>query len=415
MLRYFYDHYRYLNMVGILVVVGIAWFFSKKRSSINYWLVGKAFLVQAALVVLMLKISWGRDFLLFVSRGVKALYECADVGTAFVFGSLSKPIAPWGFIFALRVLPIIIFFGSIVSLLFYLGIIQKIVYGLNKIFKPLLGTSGPETLVAVGNSVLAQTEAPLLIKPYLPFLTPAQMMVVMVAGMGTLSMSIIAVYGAMGVSLLHLLSSSIISIPSSILIAKILYPDEYRPHSDENKKEAAPDDNQLGGSQNIFDAIAVGTTDGLAIVLQVAASLIVFVGFLALMNMILASVLGYFKVPVITIEQVFGYVAAPFGYLLGLQGDEIFQAGELLGLKVAANEMVAYSKMVTMHLSERANILITYMLCGFANFSSIGIQIAGIGALVPQKRALVGQLGLVAVLGGTLVNLLNAFLVGLIL
>jgi CNT family concentrative nucleoside transporter len=420
-LPYLLEHNRYCNILGILVILFIAFLFSKHKRAISFKLIVSALVLQFVTAYVILKTTIGRTIISTIADAVNKIYLFADEGSTFIFGSLADPAGPWSFIFAVKVLPIIIFFGALMSLLFYLGIVQALVSLVSKVVRPLLGTSGAETLCAISNSFLGQTEAPLLIRNYLGGMTKSEMLVVMVSGMGTISGAILAVFAAMGVPAVHLLTASVMAIPGSIMIAKILYPETEKPatSSGADAMDCSPADNAL-------DAISMGTTDGLQLALNVGAMLIAFISLIALLNYILGAgsqqlnlLFSYFnssfQLPMLSLNLLFGWLFAPFGYLLGFTGKEALQVGELLGMKVAVNELVAYGQMVSMKLSDRFVNIITYALCGFSNFSCIGIQIGGIGALVPSKRAWLSQLGLYAVLGGSLSNLLSAMIVGLLI
>lgn len=418
---YLLEYNRYLNLVGIMVVLLVAWIFSRKRAAIDYKLVGVALAIQCAVAIIVLKTGLGQKAVQAIAFGVNKIYQFADAGSSFLFGSLVNSGNSWGFIFAFKVLPVFIFFGAVMSVLFHLGIIQWIVGGLIKVVQPLLGTSGAETLVAIANSFLGQTEAPLLIRNYLKGLTKSEMLTVMVAGMATISGAVLVVYSSMGVPAHHMLVASVMAIPSSLLITKILYPETDQPETNGTVEVSFE-----RTSRNIFDAIAMGTSDGLCVAVNVGAMLIAFIALTALLNALLLccsdsinNLLAFvgitWQMPTASLNMIFGYLCAPFAYLLGLTGNDALVAGQLLGTKIAVNEMVAYSQMVTMMLSERTLAILTYALCGFANFSSIGIQLGGIGALVPEKRSWLSELGLLAVLGGTLSNLLSAMIAGLLL
>ncbi len=421
LLSYLLEHNRYLNIVGIFAILFIAFCFSRNRSKINVKLIVNGLLLQLVIGFLVLRMSIGQKIVSTIARYVEHIYECASEGSAFIFGNLINPTGSWGFIFAVKVLPIIIFFGALMALLFHIGLIQKIVSAVSFVIRPLLGTSGAETLCAIANSFLGQTEAPLLIRNYLYDMSKSEMLVVMVSGMATISGAILVVYAAMGVPAAHLLSASVMAIPASIVIAKIIYPE-----TEKNVQQLEAQVAMEHTSKNALDAISQGTSDGLHLAMNVAAMLISFLALIALLNCTLSWsvthinwLLSYtpmaWRVPYFTLDHVFSYMFAPFGYFLGLEGTEIFAAGQLIGTKVAINEMIAYSKMVTMNLSDRAANILTYALCGFSNFSCIGIQIGGIGALVPEKRVWLTELGWFAVLGGTLSNLLSAMIAGLLL
>ncbi len=420
LLSYFIEHNRYGNLIGIFVVILIAFLCSRKRSAINYRLIASALSMQVLIAFGILRTNVGFNIVNAIAHGVTTLYSCAENGAQFLFGNLTNPTMAWGFIFAFKVLPIIIFFGALMSLLFYMGIVQRVVTVVSYAIRPIFGTSGAETVCAIANSFLGQTEAPLLIRNYLPHMTKSELLLVMVSGMGTISGAILAVFAAMGIPAVHLLTASVMAIPGTILIAKILYPETEQPAT------AAGVQSDVQSPANTFlDAIAMGTTDGLYLALNVAAMLLSFISLIALLNFLLALGSGYINsfvlhcsgivLPQLSLGLIFSYLFAPFGYLLGFSGNEAFMAGQLLGMKVTINELIAYGELLRMNLSERSVIIMTYALCGFANFSCIGIQIGGIGALMPEKRAWLSELGLLAVLGGSLSNLLSAMIIGLLL
>lgn len=402
---YLLEYNRYMNLVGIAAIIVIATAFSKKRMHIKWRLIGSALLMQFVLGFLVLKTTTGQAIVSTISDGIAKIYLFAGKGACFVFGNLCNADSSWGAIFAIKVLPIIIFFGAVTALLAHWRIIHYAVKGLSYVIRPILGTSGAETLCAIANSFLGQTEAPLLIRNYLKDLTKSELMVVMVGGMAHISGSILIVFASMGVSANHLLAASVMSIPGAIMIAKLLLPE-----TDESTTAHGNVTIQVEESGNAFGAIAKGTSDGLNLAVNVAAMLISFIAFLAMINYLLAYIN-----PELTLETIFAKIFMPFGYLLGFTGKEAAAASELVGIKVAVNEFIAYQKMVTMNLSPRVMTLVTYALCGFSNFSCIGIQIGGIGALVPGKRQWITEFGLYAVLGGTLANLLSAMIAGLLL
>lgn len=421
MLSYFIEHNRFMNIIGIVVVLAVAWLFSRKRAHIDYRLVATGLGLQALIGLVVLKTSYGMYFLQRTANLITQVYQFADSGASFLFGSLTDVHAATGPIFAFTVLPVIVFFGALMSLLFHWGVVQWTVGLVNKVVQPLMRTSGAESLVAIANSFLGQTEAPLLIRPYLSSLTKSEMLSVMVCGMGTISGAVLVIYAAMGVPAVHLLAASVMAIPSCLIITKILYPETEKP-----KTSAGAAVEFEVKSKNMFDAIATGTMDGLHLALAVGAFLISFIALAACANYALAG-MSYainamlywlhmdLYLPTITLGTIFGYVCAPFAYLLGFTGEDALNVGQLIGTKISLNEMIAYGDMVRAALPERVVILSTYALCGFANFSSIGIQIGGIGALVPEKRQWLTELGLYAVLGGTLANLLSALIAGLLL
>lgn len=397
-----------VQLLSISSLLFIAFLFSKDKKNVcskkMYLMIGKGLLLQYGIAYTILKTSWGLHCFQSLSYGITKIYSFANEGASFVFGSLTDASMPWGVIFAVKVVPIVIFFGALMSLLFHLGIIQKVVFALAFVMQPLLGTSGAETLCAAANSLFGQTEAPLLIKHYLPTMTESEILVVMVSGMATLSGSIMAVYGSLGVSMTHLLCASMMSIPGSIIIAKILYPDNTS--ATVQKKEAL---SLKPTTSNVLDAISQGTADGMMLSANIVAMLITFISLIAALNYILSVTVGT------TLDQCFGYVFQWVALLIGIPKAESIQAGVLLGKKLAINEFVAFAELTKAGLSERTTILLTYAIAGFANFSCIGIQIGGIGALAPSQRSTLIKLGFLGLFGATLTNFLNAAIVALIL
>lgn len=421
MVTYLMEYNRYMNLIGIMVMVFLAYIFSNNRSQIKYQLIINGLLLQAALAIFILKTSLGFTIFSTMSAGIGNLYAFAETGINFVFGALANPAAgPWGVIFAIRVLPIIVFFGAFTSLLFYLGIIQYVVFGLSYVVRPILGTTGAETLCAVANSFLGQTEAPLLIKHYLKNMTRSEMMVVMTSGFATVSGSLLAVYASMGVPSVHMLAASMMAIPGSIVMAKILYPETEKSHFEGNAHV-----NVVSSAANVLDAISMGTTDGMYLALNVGAMLISFLGLIALTNALLGSIsfivnyslvfIGFeYAFPVLNLHLIFSYLFAPIAYVMGFSGQEALHVGNLLGIKITANEFIAFSTMLGFGLAQRTQAILAYALCSFANFSCIGIQIGGIGVLVPEKRLWLSELGVRAVFAATLANITSAMIAGLL-
>lgn len=402
LLDWFLESNRFIGFAGIAAVLSFAALFSSRRSAINFRQIATGLALQLLLALFIIKTSVGQSIFIAMSHGVEYLYRFADQGSSFVFGNLAQADGPWGFVFAFKVLPIMIFFGALMGLLFHIGFVQIIVRAIALIIRPVLGTSGAETLSVAANSMLGQTEAPLLIKHYLPRMTDSEMMTVMVSGMAHLSGAILAVYGLMGVPVLHLLTASIIAIPGAIVISKILTPETETPETATAEASKIPKQ-----TKNILDAVSAGTSDGLSLALNVAAMLIAFISLMAMINAGLLAMTGW------SLNDLFAYVFYGVAYLIGIPVAECQAAGTLLGQKLVINEFVAYSNMVKMNLSERTVAILTYALAGFSNFSCIGIQIGGIGAICPSKRETLTRLGFKALLGGTLANLLNAALISL--
>ena len=411
-LNFWLEYNRYLNVLGIIVVLLLCYLFSVKKEKIIWNLVFRALALQFAIGFFVLRTKIGETVVQSLANGIKHLYSYAEYGSKFIFGSLVDASQPWGFIFAFKVLPIIIFFAALTSVLFYWGIVQKLVGLLNFFVEPILKSSGPETLCAVANSFLGQTEAPLLIKNYLANMTKSELFVVMVSGMATISGGILAAFAAMGVPALHMLAASMMAIPASIMIAKILIPAGEKQDQEVIIKDTSK-------AANFFDALATGTYDGLLLALNVGAALIVFTALLNLTDSFFhwfSSSLSVFGFNCnFGLKSLLGYLFSPFGYLLGFTGAEANYAGQLLGIKISANELLAYQEMLTLNLPERTVAIMTYALCGFSNFSCIGIQVSGIGAIAPNKRLWLTELGVKAVLASALANLLSAFIAGIIL
>lgn len=414
--NYLLEHNRYLNILGIFFILFVAFIFSKNKSKISLRVVFGSVLLQFLMGFFVLKSSFGIFAINKIATGVKNVYACANDGIKFVFGSLADGSMPWGVIFAIKILPVIIFFGALMALLYHFRIIQFFVLALSYVIRPILGTSGAETLCAITNSFLGQTEAPLLVKKYLGDMTKSEFMLVMISGMATVSGAIMVVFAEMRVPIEHLLAASAMAIPGAILISKILVPETEKPKTLESSQIKFERD-----TPNMFDAIFVGTSDGLKLALNVGAMLISFLALLAMLNSFIGwasiTIYGWLGLdwPELTLNLILSYIFYPFSYLLGFAGQEAMKVGELLGIKVSVNELIAYGSLVNSGLSERTVSIVTYALCGFANFSCIGIQIGGIGALVPEKKLWLTQLGLYAVLGGTLSNLMSAMIASLLL
>jgi CNT family concentrative nucleoside transporter len=392
-----------MGIVSIIVILSVAFLFSSHKKKVSPFLVLKALAMQFLLAFFILKTYPGEYIFVSISNGFKHLYGFANQGASFVFGNLANPEGAWGFVFAIKVVPIIIFFGALMSLLYHLRIVQVFVRGIALIIRPILGTSGAETLAVAANSMMGQTEAPLLIKNYLPKITRSELLTIMTSGMCHLSGSLLAVYGAMGIPILHLLSASIMAIPGAILISKIIIPETETPETSAGDKHSHKPE-----TKNILDALSSGTSDGLRLAVNVAAMLIAFISVMALIDYILFAVTGMFMAEGLTLNYVFGKLFYVVAILIGIDEPDRALAGALLGKKLVINEFVAYGEMVKHHMTERSTAIMAYALAGFSNFAAIGIQIGGIGAICPEKREQLTQLGMRALLGGTLANLLNA-------
>ena len=400
--EYLLKNNHYLSLIGIFVLLGIAALLSNNKRRINFRPIASALAIQFILTFFILKTNIGQSIFDSIAIGFEAVYKFADQGASFIFGNLCDIGGPWGIIFAIKVVPTIIFFGALMAFLFHVGIIQILVAGLAMIIRPVFGTSGAETLSATASVMLGQTEAPLLIKNYLPKMTESEMLTIMISGMAHLSGAILAVYGSMGVPMKHLITSSVIAVPGSILMAKILIPETQTPETSDSSSVSFKKE-----SKNVLDAISTGTSDGLKLAVNVVAMLIAFISLMTLVDTILLSTIG------ISLNDILSKAFYVITYFLGIAPEDRGASASLIGQRLVINEFVAYSTFVKLELLERTKIIMTYALAGFGNFSSIGIQIGGIGAICLSKRGMLSQLGLKAMIGGLLANFLNAAIVSL--
>lgn len=397
-----------MSLVGILTVLALAYLLSSSRSSINKRTILIAFLLQASIAGFILYVPWGTVMLDTVVRGVQHVINYANDGIEFVFGAELKPTL--GITIAFSVLPVIIFFASLMSLLYYLGIMQLFVGVVGGWLHKLLQTSRAESVSAASNIFVGHTDAPLVVKPYLDGMTRSELFAVMTGGCATIAGGVMMAYATMGVELKYLLTASFMAAPGGLLIAKIMMPEtEPRADAAELAVEKDPD-----APVNVFEAIGNGAMTGLQIAVSVAAMLISFVALIFLLNGILSGIGGWFGFEDLTLQWLLGLVFAPIAFLLGVPWEEATVAGSLIGQKLVLNEFYAYaSYMQVQHgLSEYTRLVVTFALCGFANFGSIAILLGGLGSVIPKRRHEIAELGLRAVLGGTLVNLMNAALAG---
>ncbi len=421
------------GILGLIVLGLVLFFFSSDRKRIPWKLVGLGFLLQIIFAIGILHIPIIATIFDKVSSFFVVVIEFTREGSIFVFGNLMDTRTT-GFIFAFQVLPTIIFFSALTSLFFYLGLLQKIVYGLSWVMGKFMKMSGAENLSTTANIFLGQTEAPLLIKPYLPLMTRSELLCVMIGGMANTAGGVLAAYvGFLGgndpVQQLffakHLLAASVMSAPATIIVSKMLLP-----QTEEIDERLELNDEKIGS--NMIEAIAVGTEEGLKLAFNVAAMLIVFIALIAMVNYGLNNLLGDItglnsiiakwtngQYSGLTLQFLLGYGCAPFVWLLGVAKADMIYIGQLLGEKTILNEFVAYMTLGKMKeqgvlQDPRSIIFATYILSGFANFSSIGIQVGGIGALAPSKRGMLSELGMKALLGGTICSLLTATIVGML-
>ncbi|HEN0222217.1 TPA: NupC/NupG family nucleoside CNT transporter [Streptococcus agalactiae] len=392
------------SIIGILLVLGIVYAISFNRKSVSLSLIGKALIVQFIIALILVRIPLGQQVVSVVSTGVTKVINCGQAGLNFVFGSLADSGAKTGFIFAIQTLGNIVFLSALVSLLYYVGILGFVVKWIGKGVGKIMKSSEVESFVAVANMFLGQTDSPILVSKYLGRMTDSEIMVVLVSGMGSMSVSILGGYIALGIPMEYLLIASTMVPIGSILIAKILLPQTEPVQKIDDIKM----DNK-GNNANVIDAIAEGASTGAQMAFSIGASLIAFVGLVSLINMMLSG-LG------IRLEQIFSYVFAPFGFLMGFNHKNILLEGNLLGSKLILNEFVSFQQLghLIKSLDYRTALVATISLCGFANLSSLGICVSGIAVLCPEKRGTLARLVFRAMIGGIAVSMLSAFIVGIV-
>jgi CNT family concentrative nucleoside transporter len=414
-----------LSIAGMIVILAIAVLLSSNRRAIKFRVVGAAFALQASLAALVLYTSWGKVALNAASTGVSNLLGYSAKGTQFIFGPLASPEIG-GNSFAILALPVIIFFASLISILYYLGIMQYMIRWIGGGLQKITGISKVESLCAAANIFVGQSESPLVIRPYLAGLRPEQLFCVMTVGMAGVAGTILAAYASMGIRIDYLLAAAFMSAPGGILMAKIMMPDVppaalaegdpalANPHPND-EPEMTHDDGEEKPA-NIIMAAAQGAQTGVKLAVAVGAMVLAFVALVALANGILSGIGGWFGLPELSFQQIVGYVFAPIMFLLGVPWHEAIQAGGLFGTKVVLNEFVAFIDLGALKdLSAPTVGIVTFALCGFANFSSIAIQMAVTGSLAPNQRPMIAKLGVKALAAGSLSNLMSAALAGLFL
>ncbi len=423
----------YRGIIGMVALLAIAWLFSSNRKAINWKLVGKGLLIQLVFAILVLKVDFVAYGFEIVSKIFTKIIGFTQEGTMFLFKNFESGIIESALInFVVMVLPTVIFFSALTSLFYYWGILQKVVYAFAWVMKKVMKLSGAESLAAAGNIFLGQTESPLLVKPYLNKMTDSELMCLMSGGMATIAGGVLAAYiGFLGGAdeaqqiyfAKHLLAASVMSAPAAVVAAKILVPQTEKVNEDLSLPKE-----KIGA--NALEAIANGTTDGIKLAVNVAGMLLVFIALLATGNYILFKIGDWTTLnPIIasntaydglSFQLILGYLFAPLTWLMGVCKEDMVLVGQLLGEKTILNEFVAYVslgelKMQGKFVEEKSIIMATYILCGFANIASIGIQIGGIGALAPQKKATLAKLGFKALIGGTLASLFTAVIVGILI
>jgi len=410
---------QYVSFLGMIVLLLIAWALSNNRRIIPWRAVITGTLLQVAFGVIILRTPMGKSFFAWLTEAVTSLLDFSDAGARFVFGdNFSEHF------FAFKVLPTIIFFSSLITILYYLGVLQWVVKIFAQVMVKVMGTSGAESLASAVNVFVGQTEAPLLIRPYVPLLTQSELMAVMTGGFANIAGGVLAAYVGMGIEAGHLIASSVMSAPASLLMAKLMFPE-----TEESLTSGSVKMEVERPWTNIIDAAAEGATEGLKLALNVAGMLIAFIAVIALINAGLTKLgegfdwilhfFGYALNQPITLELILGWLFRPLAWVMGVPWKDAGYVGSLLGIKTVINEFVGYARMEEMVqaglLSDRSRIIATYALCGFANFSSIAIQIGGIGAMAPSRKADLARLGFKAMIAGSLATFQTATIAGMLL
>jgi CNT family concentrative nucleoside transporter len=426
----------YRGVIGMVFILGLCFVLSKNRRKIDWRLVVVGITLQIVFAISVLKFESVALVFDSISTGVVKFLSVSEAGAEFVFGNFIDPSGNWGYVFAFKVLPTIVFFSAFTSLLYYLGILQKVVYVLAWVMSKTMRLSGAESLAAAANIFIGQTEAPLVVKPYLDKMTKSEMLCLMVGGMATIAGGVLAAFiGFLGgeseaqqiLFTKHLLTASIMSAPAAIVIAKMLFPEEETTNIDRSLNVSKE---KIGS--NILDAISRGTTDGLKLAVNVGAMLLVFTALIAVVNFGLKDLIGEYsglnaiiesssngRYDGFSMQYILGNLFAPIAWIIGVHVDDIVLVGQLLGEKTILNEFIAYGSLKDLKeagkiLHPKSIIIATYALCGFANFASIGIQIGGIGVLAPSQRKTLAAFGLKALLGGTCAALMTATIAGML-
>lgn len=419
-----------MSLVGMAALIFIAVLFSSDRQAIKLRTVVGAFIIQVLIGALVLYVPVGRKILLAMSDGVASVIGYGQKGMDFIFGGLVSDkmfevFGGGGFVFALRVLPVIVFFSSLIAVLYYLGIMQLVIKILGGGLQKLLGTSRTESLSATANIFVGQTEAPLVVRPYISGMTNSELFAVMCGGLASVAGSVLARYAQMGVPLEYLIAASFMAAPGGLLFAKLMVPETE--HFDD-RTEAMAGMAEEERPANIIDAAASGASSGMQLALNVGAMLLAFIALIALINGILGGVGGWFDYPQLSLELILGWVFSPIAFLIGVPWSEAMTAGSFIGQKIVVNEFVAFmnfgeymkpdAQVIAaglQPLSDHTKAIISFALCGFANLSSVAILLGGLGGMAPNRRKDVARLGMKAVMAGTLSNLMSATIAGFFL
>ncbi|WP_181573567.1 NupC/NupG family nucleoside CNT transporter [Photorhabdus laumondii] len=419
-----------MSLVGMVVLILIAVLFSSNYRAIKLRTVLGAFLIQIAIGAFVLYVPAGKKILMGMSEGVSSVIQFGQQGMDFIFGGLVSPkmfelFGGGGFVFALRVLPIIVFFSSLIAVLYYIGVMQLVIKVLGGGLQKILGTSRTESLSATANIFVGQTEAPLVVRPYIATMTQSELFAVMSGGLASVAGSVLAGYASMGVPLEYLIAASFMAAPGGLLFAKLMVPETEKPRDTVDAMSLVAEEERPA---NIIDAAASGAASGMQLALNVGAMLLAFVALIALLNGILGGIGGWFNYPQLSLELVLGWVFAPIAYLIGVPWNEATVAGSFIGQKIVVNEFVAFMNFgaylkpddVVMAaglpvLSDHTKAIISFALCGFANLASVAILLGGLGGMAPNRRGDVARLGMKAIIAGTLSNLMSATIAGFFL
>ncbi|AIK90844.1 NupC/NupG family nucleoside CNT transporter [Glaesserella parasuis] len=406
------------SLLGIVVLLGIAFLLSNNKRAINFRTVFGALASQIGIAALILYVPVGRNALGAMAEGVAKVISYGNEGVAFLFGGLVSDkmfevFGGGGFVFAFRVLPIIVFFSALISLLYYVGIMQWVIKIIGGGLQKVLGTSQAESMSAAANIFAGQSEAPLVVKPYISKMTESELFAVMCGGLASIAGSIMAGYAGMGVPLTYLIAASFMAAPAGLLFAKIILPQT-------EKFNDSIENVELEKPANVLDAAAAGASSGMHLALNVGAMLISFIALIALINGVLGAVGGWFGYEGLNLGLILGWIFKPLAWAIGVPWNEAEVAGQMIGLKLAINEFVGYLEFAKylgpeapMALTDKTKAIVTFALCGFANFSSIAILIGSLGSMAPNRRGDVARLGIKAVIAGSLANLMSAAIAGL--
>lgn len=406
------------SFLGIAIILFIAYLCSTNRKQIRWRTVAAAFGFQVGLGAFVLYVPFGQEVLFSVASGVSKVIAFTNAGIDFMFGGLASP--ELGFVFAIQVLSVIVFFSSLISVLYYLGIMKWVIRILGGTLHKIIGSSRPESMSAAANIFVGQTEAPMMVRPFIASMTRSELFAVMVGGMASVSGSVLAGYAGVGVELKYLIAASFMAAPAGLLMAKMIIPETEKPREDldeiiagktaDGNKEVIVEERSV----NVIDAAAAGASSGVQLAINVGAMLIAFVALIALINGLFGWVGGWFGYPDLSLQQLFGYMFQPVAYIVGVNWEEAQLAGSFIGQKLVINEFVAFLDFVNYkeQMSLHSQVIITFALCGFANFSSIAILLGGLGGMAPSRRHDIARLGVKALLAATLANLMSAAIAG---